>query len=165
MIPKQQGGAIVSQAEIGDRVKVRYQSRLKDGTRLVGSQEDRPIEFTLGRDRLIEGFQRAVLGMREGQTKTVAVPPEEAFGRYREELVREVDRSRLPEGLEPRAGMTLRAEAADVARTVWIRDVEPDRVIVDANHPFAGVEIVFEIELVEAEKPGTESSAGGILTR
>lgn len=147
----------MAQAQIGDRVKVRYQSMLKDGTRLIGSEKNQPIEFTLGRDHLIKGFQRAVVGMREGQTKKVSLPPEEAFGPYREELVGQVERSRLPEGLEPRAGMQLKVQADEMVRTVRIRDVEPDRVTLDANHPFAGQEIVFEIELLEAQKAEADS--------
>ncbi|HEC91867.1 MAG TPA: peptidylprolyl isomerase [Candidatus Atribacteria bacterium] len=140
----------MAQAKIGDKVKVHYSGSLKDGTVFDSSLEKEPFEFTLGEDMVIPGFENAIIGMNEGETKTVSIPPEEAYGDYREELVVTVDRSQIPSDIEPRLGMVLQVRSREgTIANVIIRDITENSITLDGNHPLAGKELTFEIKLLE----------------
>ena len=140
----------MAEAKLGDRVKVHYRGSLKDGTEFDSSFDGDPLEFTLGDGMVIPGFENAILGMTEGETKTVSIPPDEGYGPYSDELIAEVQRSILPADLEPEVGMELEAKAEDGTVTVvTITEVTDDTVTLDANHELAGEELVFEIKLME----------------
>jgi len=137
-------------AKDSDTVKVHYTGTLDDGTVFDTSIEREPLEFTLGEGMLIPGFEEAVKGMQVGQSKTVTIPAEEAYGPYLDDLIIVVERSQLPEGLDPEVGQVLEVTQED-GRTgvVTVIDVSETTITVDANHPLAGKDLTFEIKLVE----------------
>jgi peptidylprolyl isomerase len=140
----------VAEAKMGDSVRVHYRGKLKDGTEFDSSFDGDPLEFTLGQGMVIPGFENAVVGMKEGETKTVSIPPEDGYGPYMDELVAVIQRSILPAELEPEVGMQLEAKSEDDSVTVvTITDVADDTVTLDANHQLAGKELIFEIQLVD----------------
>lgn len=141
----------MAEAKLGDRVRVHYRGSLTDGTEFDSSFDGEPLEFMLGEGMVIPGFENAIVGMAEGQTKTVTIPPDEAYGPYSDELIAVIQRSILPADLDPQVGMELEAKAEDGTVTVvTITEVTADTVTLDANHQLAGQELVFEIQLVEA---------------
>jgi peptidylprolyl isomerase len=140
-------------ADQGDIVKVHYTGRLADGTVFDASPPERPLHFILGRREVIEGFDAAVTGMYLGESKTVTIAPEQAYGAHDPGQVQTIDRSRLPDGLELSVGRQLEVTTADGQRLrLLIADLTDDSVILDANHPLAGRALTFEIKLLEVEK-------------
>ena len=141
------------QAKNGDTVKVHYSGRLDTGVLFDTSEGTDPLEFKLGSGNLIPGFEEAVVGMGPGETKTVQIPPEKAYGRYREDRVIKMDRKDLPEDIIPAEGMTLEITASNgVAVPVQITEIEGDTITLDANHPLSEQTLTFEIKLVEIVK-------------
>ena len=140
----------MANASDGNTVKVHYTGTLEDGTTFDSSKGREPLEFTLGEGRIIPGFEEAVKGLQVGEAKTVTIPSEEAYGPHRNELVLEIQRSQLPEGMDPKAGQALQMQQADGRTSVVIvTDVSETTMTVDANHPLAGKDLTFDIELVE----------------
>ena len=134
----------------GNTVKVHYTGTLDDGTVFDTSVGCEPLEFTLGQGELIPGFEEAVRGLKIGQSKTVTIPAEEAYGQHTDDLVMTIERTRLPEGLDPEVGQQLQMQQANGRTTViMITDVSEKTITVDGNHPLAGKDLTFEIELVE----------------
>jgi peptidylprolyl isomerase len=142
--------AAMKEAHNGDTVKVHYTGKLEDGTVFDSSEERGPLSFTLGQKQLIPGFEQAVLGMSEGESKTVTVPPQEAYGARREDLVLKVEKEKFPPQITPEEGkvLSLRQQDGGVIEAAIV-DVGDDTVTLDANHPLAGRDLTFEIELVE----------------
>ena len=137
-------------ANDGNTVKVHYTGTLEDGTVFDTSVEREPLEFTLGEGTLIPGFEEAVRGMQVGQSKTVTIPAEEAYGQHTDNLVMTIERTQLPEGLDPEVGQQLQMQQPNGRPTVIIiTEVSEKTVTVDGNHPLAGEDLTFEIELVE----------------
>lgn len=140
----------MSAAKQGDTVRVHYNGTLKNGTQFDSSREAEPLEFKIGEGRIIPGFESAVVGMAPGDSKKVEIPSNEAYGPRREELTQEVDRSRLPADLEVQQGMQLQASGPnEQPLVVTVAEVKPESVVLDANHPLAGEDLTFDIELVE----------------
>ena len=140
----------MSAAKQGDTVRVHYNGTLKNGTQFDSSREAEPLEFKIGEGRIIPGFESAVVGMAPGDSKKVEIPSNEAYGPRREELTQEVDRSRLPSDLEVQQGMQLQASGPnEQPLVVTVAEVKPESVVLDANHPLAGEDLTFDIELVE----------------
>ena len=136
-----------------DTVKVNYTGRLEDGTVFDQSPENRPLHFILGRQEVIEGFDEAVVGMFQGESKTVTIPCDKAYGESNPDLVEQVDRKLLPEGLELQEGGQLEVTNEDGSSFfVMITALTEDQVTLDANHPLAGKDLTFEIELIEVMK-------------
>ena len=139
-------------ANDGDTVKVHYTGTLEDGTVFDTSREREPLEFTLGEGAIIPGFEETVKGLQVGQTKTAAIPAEEAYGPHHDELVMAVGQDELPEGLNPAVGQQLQLQKTDgETLVVVVTDVSETTITIDANHPLAGKNLTFEIELVEIE--------------
>ena len=139
----------MAQAKNGDTVKVHYSGTLQDGTQFDSSRGREPLEFSIGAGQMIPGFERAVEGMAVGDSKTFSIPPEEAYGQHRAELVQDVPKSALPEDLTPRVGMQLQGAGADgKTMNLVVTEVMDDAITVDGNHPLAGRELNFDIELV-----------------
>ena len=137
-------------ANDGNTVKVHYTGTLEDGTIFDTSREREPLEFTLGEDSLIPGFEEAVKGMQVGQVKTVTIPAEGAYGPHRDDLVLTIGRDQLPENMDPGIGQQLQMKQPDGGTAiVVVSDVSETAITVDANHPLAGKDLTFEIELVE----------------
>jgi FKBP-type peptidyl-prolyl cis-trans isomerase 2 len=158
------GGAI-QQAKTGDTVKVHYTGRLQDGTVFDTSVGSEPLEFTLGQGQVIPGFEQAVIGMQVGESKTVTIPVDQAYGPRRDDMILEVNRDELPDDLEPEVGMQLQMNHGDGGIViVTITEVSETTIKVDANHPLAGQDLVFDIELVEigASQSGTGADLASI---
>lgn len=143
----------MSKVKEGDTVKVHYTGKLKDGSIFDSSEEREPLEFTLGQGQLIPGFEKAVIGMEVGDKTTVDISSEDAYGERRDDLELEVSKSDLPENIEPEVGMQLQMQQQENGRAipVEITAVEEEYVTLDANHPLAGRDLTFDIELVEVE--------------
>jgi peptidylprolyl isomerase len=140
----------MAQAKNGDQVKVHYTGKLNDGAVFDSSDGRDPLEFKIGEGRIIAGFEKAVIGMEEGDSTTANIPAEEAYGEYNEKLVQVIERKDLPEDLEPEVGQSLEAVRGDGSRiAVQVVEVNDKTVTLDANHPLAGKELIFDIKLVE----------------
>ncbi|HEY92170.1 MAG TPA: peptidylprolyl isomerase [Dehalococcoidia bacterium] len=137
-------------ANDGDSVSVHYTGKLEDGTVFDSSLEREPLEFTLGEGTLIPGFEEAVRGMHVGQSKTVTIPPEEAYGPYLDEMVLVIEREQLPPELNPAVGQQLQMQQQDGrVIVVLVTDISETTITVDANHSLAGKDLIFDIELLE----------------
>ena len=140
----------MAQVKQGDTVKVHYTGTFDDGTVFDTSAEREPLQFTIGSGQVIPGFDNAVLNMTLGEKKTVNIPAEEAYGPRSEELVAEVGRDRFPSDLELEIGQQLQVGLADGDQAVvLIVDISETTVKLDANHPMAGMDLNFELELIE----------------
>ncbi len=141
----------MAQTQSGKTVKVHYTGSLTDGSVFDSSRDREPLEFTVGAGQVIQGFDDGVAGMTVGETRTITIPAAEAYGPYNEEMVFDVERSQFVEGLVPEVGMQLQSQGGDGQPTiVTVKAVGEGTVTLDANHPLAGQDLVFEIELVEA---------------
>ena len=141
----------MAQAKAGDTVRVHYEGKLSDGTIFDSSLAREPIEFTLGQDTVIPGFEQAVIGMEAGESKDVSIPPEDGFGEYNEDLVVNIEKSILPPDINPQLGMQLEVsseEEEETPRVFTIADIAEDSITLDGNHPLAGKEIAFKITLL-----------------
>jgi len=148
----------MAKAKHGDTVKVHYTGMLEDGTTFDSSRERGPIEFEIGSGMVIPGFEQAVEGMSPGETRTETFGPEQAYGPHEEEMTMKVERSRVPAGLELQAGQRLQVKSPDgETSAVTITEVTATSVTLDANHPLAGKDLSFEIELVEIVTAGKTS--------
>lgn len=140
----------MTQAQDGNTVKVHYTGKLDDGSVFDTSTGREPLEFTLGDGQLIAGFEEAVVGMSPGDTKTAAIPADEAYGEHDEDLVLQVQKTQIPAEIEPEVGQQLELRQEDGhSFQVVVADVGDDVVTLDANHPLAGEDLTFDIELVE----------------
>jgi len=137
-------------AKQGDTVRVHYTGRLEDGTVFDSSVDRDPMELTLGAGEVIPGFEQAVVGMNPGESKTFGVPAEQAFGPYREELVYEIERRMVPPDLHLEIGQQL-ALRQPQGPSVWVTvtEISESSVTLDANHPLAGEDLSFDVQLVE----------------
>jgi peptidylprolyl isomerase len=142
----------MSQAKSGDSVKIHYTGTLDDGTQFDSSAGREPLAFDLGSGQVIPGFDKAVDGMSVGESKSVNIVAEDAYGPHQAKMVQEVPRSALPEDMEPTEGMGLQAQSPDggVANLV-VTSVQEDSITVDGNHPLAGKALNFDIELVSID--------------
>jgi FKBP-type peptidyl-prolyl cis-trans isomerase 2 len=140
----------MTQAKQGDTVKVHYTGTLSDGTTFDSSESQEPLRFTLGAGEVIPGFDQAVIGMSPGESKTATVSADEAYGPYDEDMVLEVDRGQFPSGIEPQVGQRLQVrQDGGEPFSVVVTGVSQESVTLDANHPLAGQDLTFQIELVE----------------
>ena len=140
----------MAQAKNGDTVKVHYTGKLEDGTVFDSSTNRDPLQFTIGEGRVIPGFEQAVVGMNPGESKTTKVPADKAYGPHRKEMVLVVDRNQLPVDLKPKIGQQLQSRQADGGTMrVTVTDVSESSVTLDANHPSAGKDLTFDVQLVE----------------
>ena len=136
-------------AKAGDTVQVHYTGKLDDGSVFDSSAGRDPLEFTVGAGPVIPGFEQAVEGMAVGQTKTVTIPSAEAYGERVAEAVLQVPREQLPPDLEPEVGQQLVMQSRDGRQIpIVVVEVTEDSITIDANHPLAGRDLTFEIELV-----------------
>jgi len=140
-------------AKSGDTVRIHYTGKLDDGYVFDSSRNrNEPFEFTLGSGTVIPGFDKAVSGMDAGETKTFTIPVHEAYGERNKEMVFDMPASELPDDVEPAPGMVLEAQGqnGDQFRLTVVK-VEGETVTLDGNHPLAGKDLTFEIELLEID--------------
>jgi peptidylprolyl isomerase len=137
-------------AQKGDTVKVHFTGKLEDGTEFASSREEAPVEFTIGEGKLIPGIEEGTIGMAEGDQKTLHLEPNQAFGEKRPELVSKVQRSDLPDEIQPTVGLQLQmnSSSGNPIRVV-VTEISENDVTLDANHALAGQPLNFDIELVE----------------
>lgn len=133
----------------GDTVRVHYTGRLDDGTIFDSSLDREPLEFTLGAQELLPGFENAVVGLEEGGKVKVNIPAAEAYGEPEDDLMLTVQRDQLPAEITPELGLMLQIETEEGMMDVTITDVTDEHVILDANHPLAGEDLSFDIEVVK----------------
>jgi len=139
----------MAQVTQGDTVQVNYTGRLQDGTIFDSSIGRHPLQFTLGKGALIAGFEKAVVGMNAGEKKTVVIPFAEGYGPRQQSAVVEMERKNLPGNLEPQVGQRLElTQEDDSTILVTVAAVTDTTVKLDANHPLAGKDLTFEIELL-----------------
>ena len=140
----------MAQAKHGDTVKVHYTGKLEDGTVFDTSINRDPLQFTIGEGQIIPGFEQAVVGMNPGESKTTKVPADKAYGSHHKEEVLVVDRNQFPVDLKPEIGQKLQIRRTDGQTiVVTVTDVSESSVTLDANHPLAGKDLTFDIQLVE----------------
>lgn len=137
----------------GDTVKVHYTGRLSDGTVFDTSDDKAPLSFIIGKNEVISGFEEAVVGMVTGEKKTVSITPDKAYGELRENLAETVERGTLPPELDLKVGGQLEVTRQDGSVfPVMVTGLEGDAVTLDANHPLAGKELIFDIAMLEIKK-------------
>lgn len=140
----------MTKAEESNKVRVHYTGSLDDGSVFDSSRERDPLEFTIGSNEIIPAVENAVKGMEEGEEKQVKVAPEEAYGERNEQAIMDVSKEQLPKDMEIQVGMVLQGstQQGDTMR-LRVTEINDDSVTVDANHPLAGQNLNFELELVE----------------
>ncbi|MDN7023420.1 peptidylprolyl isomerase [Methanoculleus sp. FWC-SCC1] len=135
-------------AEAGDLVQVHYTGTLADGTVFDTSEGREPLQFTVGAGEMIAGFDQAVPGMAVGESKTVTIPADQAYGAYRDDLLIDFDREQVNGTVEVGQKVTITTSSGQ-AMNVPVVNVTDSTITVDANHPLAGKDLTFTIELVE----------------
>ena len=137
-------------AQEGDLVSVHYTGKRMSGEVFDSSRDRDPLEFRLGSRELIAGFEKNVVGMKPGESKSVTLEPAEAFGDRRDDLVLEFAKDKFPQHIDPSVGLQLQLTNPNgSALTVVITDVDEESVTLDGNHPMAGETVEFDIELLE----------------
>jgi len=140
----------MAEAKSGDAVKVHYTGTLDDGTVFDSSADRPPLELTLGEEQVIPGFEEALVGMAPGDSKTVTIPADQAYGAHDADLVMTFEREDFPEDLDPQVGQVLRMEQpGGQGIRVAVVEVSDTNVTLDANHPLAGKDLTFDVQLVE----------------
>lgn len=131
----------------GSKVKVHYTGKFENEEVFDSSVDREPIEFVVGQGMLIPGFEQGVMGLSVGDKKTVSIEPSSAYGDIREDLIQEVNKTQLPEGVS--VGDVLTADTPEGPINVVVKEMTDDKVMVDANHPLAGRKLIFDLEVVE----------------
>lgn len=140
----------MTQAKQGDTVNVHYTGKLEDGTVFDTSRSRHPLQFTIGKGQVIAGFEHAIIGMNLGESKTMTVPVEQAYGDRRQDMIVTVQRDQLPPDLNPAVGQRLElTQTDDQTILVTVTDMTDATLTLDANHPLAGKDLTFEIELLK----------------
>ena len=139
----------MSKVKANDKVKVHYTGKLSNGEVFDSSKDREPLAFQMGQGQLIPGFENGVLDMSVNEKKTVVIPVEEAYGPSRPELIQEVPNDKLPADLKPEVGMGLVSTAPNGQEIqLVVKEVKDSSIVVDGNHPLAGQELTFELEVV-----------------
>ena len=139
----------MAQAKQGDTVKVNYTGKLSDGTIFDTSRSRHPLQFTLGKGQVISGFEQAIVGMNTGESKTSVIPVDLAYGPRKDEMIVTLERSQLPPDIHASVGQRLElTQENDQTILVTVADTTETTMTLDANHPLAGKELTFDIELM-----------------
>ncbi len=134
----------------GDTVKIQYTGKLEDGTVFDSSDGRDPLELKVGAGQVIPGFEKGVMGMEVGGTKTITIPADDAYGQRRDDLTISVKKTEFPENISPEVGQQLQLKQPDGNMVnVVITDIQEEQVTLDANHPLAGKTLIFDVEVVE----------------
>jgi peptidylprolyl isomerase len=140
-------------AKKGDKVKVHYTLKDTNGNVVESTADSDPIEFTIGEGKVIPGFEKNIVGMKPNNKKTITIPPEDAYGLHDEKKVFEFARERAPEQFDPQIGQTVQMHRPDGNSFLVTVIKKTDKgFFMDANHPLAGKELAFDLELVEVVK-------------
>ena len=136
------------QAKAGDTVRIHYTGTLQDGTVFDSSQGRDPLEFTLGSGQVIPGFDAAVHGMEVGATRTVTIVADQAYGPRREDMILAIPREQVPANVNPEVGEQLQVGQGNEQFLVTVAEVNEREIVLDGNHPLAGEDLTFALELV-----------------
>jgi peptidylprolyl isomerase len=140
----------MSKPQAGDTVRVHYTGTLDDGTQFDSSRDKDPLEFEMGKGQLISGFEQAVADLAPGESCSITLQPDEAYGQSNPEKIQDVPRQMMPDGVEMKVGMILQGQAADGSVDYFrVLEFDEQKVTLDGNHPLAGKVLNFDIELVE----------------
>tara|TARA_R100000935_G_scaffold8302_7_gene17512 strand:+ start:140632 stop:141078 length:447 start_codon:yes stop_codon:yes gene_type:complete len=140
----------MSQVKENNTVKVHYTGKLSDGQVFDSSEGREPIEFTIGKGQMIPGFEKGVIDMKLNEKKTITIAKEEAYGDVNDDLKQEVNKSELPEEITPKVGMTLVSKhPSGQEMNLLVTEVKDESIVIDANHPLAGKDLTFDLEVVE----------------
>ncbi len=140
----------MAQVKSGDKVKVHYHGKLTSGETFDSSEGREPLEFEVGSGMVIKGFDDGVTGMTVGEKKTINIPFDEAYGPKNPEMVIPMPKDKFPEELEIEVGTPLgMSDQQGQEFQVTVVEIKEDVVMLDANHPLAGEDLVFDLELVE----------------
>lgn len=140
----------MAQVKKGDKVKVHYHGKLTTGETFDSSQGREPLEFEVGSGMVIKGFDDGVTGMQPGDKKTITIPVEEAYGPANEDMIIDMPKTQFPQDMQIEVGMPLAmADQQGNQFQVVVKEIKEDAVTLDANHPLAGKDLVFDLELVE----------------
>ncbi|MBL0731240.1 MAG: FKBP-type peptidyl-prolyl cis-trans isomerase [Desulfosarcina sp.] len=137
----------MTQAKAGDKVSVHYIGKLDDGSVFDSSME--PIEFEIGKKTMLPSFENSLIGMKQSESKTITIPPGDAYGEYNDKLVFVINRSDLPPDFVPQKGKLMqgRSDHGDVI-DACIKGIDDEKITMDANHELAGKRLTFEITLM-----------------
>lgn len=140
----------MSTVKDNNQVKVHYTGTLSDGKVFDSSKDREPLAFTVGQGQMIPGFENAVKGMSLNEKKTVTIPSDEAYGEKKEDMVQKVTKEQLPPDLKPEVDQELASQLPNGQQiVVKVTEVNEDHILIDANHPLAGKDLTFEIEVVD----------------
>mgnify|MGYP006078436337 CR=1 FL=1 len=138
------------QVKENNTVKVNYTGKLSDGQVFDSSEGREPLEFTLGQGKLIPGFEKGLIDMKLNEKKTITIPKEEAYGEINANLIQEVKKTELPQDMAPEVGMGLVSKSPDGQEmNLMVVEVREETIVIDGNHPLAGKELIFDLEVVE----------------
>ncbi len=136
----------------GDKVKVEYICRLEDNRIIDKTQDNDPVEFTVGGDNVIKGFSSSVVGMKLNDEKTITLKAEEAYGLRRKELIKAIPRMTVPKDAIPEKGARISVDIGEEKTTATVIDITDKLIVLDANHPLAGIDLTFDLKVVDIEK-------------
>ena len=140
----------MSKVKENDTVKVHYTGKLTSGQVFDSSLNREPLEVQLGQGQLIPGFENGLIDMSVSEKKTINIAKEDAYGEVNNQLFHKVPKAELPEDIKPEVGMGLVGSAPDGSQQQFrVAQIEEDHIVIDANHPLAGQDLVFDLELVE----------------
>jgi FKBP-type peptidyl-prolyl cis-trans isomerase 2 len=141
----------MKKVDVNSTVTVNYTGKLVDGTIFDSSLNEgrEPLTAVLGQGNLIPGFERGLIDMGEGESKTISIPFLEAYGERKDELVAQVPKDRVPETVE--VGQMLQTMTQQGPMNVTVKEVTEEYVVLDANHPLAGQDLVFDLEIISVQ--------------
>ena len=140
----------MNQVTVNSKVKVHYTGKLANGEVFDTSDGKEPIEFTLGQGQLIPGFEKGLIDMKLNEKKTITIAKEEAYGEVNKDLIQEVKKTELPQDMAPEVGMGLVSKSPDGQEmNLMVVEVREESIVIDGNHPLAGKELIFDLEVLE----------------
>jgi peptidylprolyl isomerase len=140
----------MQQVKHGDKIKVHYHGKLTSGETFDSSAGREPLEFEVGSGMVIKGFDDGVTGMKPGEKKTINIPAEEAYGPLNPDMLMDFPKERFPADMQMEIGMQLMmSDPSGQQFQVKINEIKDDVIVLDGNHPLAGEELIFDLELVE----------------
>ena len=131
----------------GSKVKVHYTGKFANGKVFDASVENTPLEVVVGVSDLIKGFESGLIGMQEGEKKTIEIEPKDAYGEHIEGKLQEIEKTKLPE--EVKVGMVLEAQSENGSVILSVKEIKEDVVVLDTNHPLSGKKLIFDLDVVE----------------
>ena len=140
----------MTQAKHGDTVKIHYTGTLEDGTIFDSSKDREALQFKIGENQVIQGFEKGIIGMHLDEQKTIAIPSDEAYGPDRKEMVLLLTKNQFPENIQPKTGQQLQLKHTNGQTMIaLVTQVSESNVTLDMNHPLAGKNLIFDIQIIE----------------